>query len=55
MSRSDGGRGRVDPNAQFLGQQSTGGLGNHAGPELALYRLVRWLLNRRDRKKNDSR
>ena len=37
--------GRLDPNAQFLGEQSQQ-RGNDAGPELALYRLVRWLMTR---------
>lgn len=36
-----------DPNAQFLGEESQGGLGNHAGLEMALHRLVRWLMTRR--------
>jgi hypothetical protein len=36
---------QVDPNAQFLGQQSS--VGNNAGLDLALYRLIRWLMNRR--------
>lgn len=34
-------------NAAFLGDSSQGGLGNHAGPEMALYRAVRWLFKRR--------
>ena len=36
----------TDPNAGFLGEQSQEHAG-HAGPELAGYRLVRWLMNRR--------
>lgn len=36
-----------DANAAFLGESSQGGLGNHAGPEMALYRLVRRLFTRR--------
>lgn len=36
-----------DPNSRFLGEQFQGGTGNAAGPELALYRLVRWLMNRK--------
>jgi hypothetical protein len=36
-----------DANAAFLGDSSQGGLGNHAGPEMAVYRLVRWLFARR--------
>ena len=38
---------RRDPNADFLGEQSQGGEGNHAGPELSLFRLVRWFMNRK--------
>ena len=36
-----------DPNSHFMGEQFQGGTGNAAGPELALYRLVRWLINRK--------
>lgn len=36
-----------DPNAAFLGDSSQGGLGNHAGPEMAVYRAARWLFKRR--------
>lgn len=36
-----------DPNSRFLGERSQGGTGNAAGPELAIYRLVRWLMTRR--------
>ena len=36
-----------DPNAAFLDESSQGGLGNHAGPEMAVYRAVRWLFKRR--------
>jgi hypothetical protein len=34
------------PDPGFLGEQSQGGTGNHAGPELALARLVSRLLGR---------
>ena len=44
MRGADVAQGKPDPNAQFLGEQSQGG--NQAGPELWLYRLVRWLMNR---------
>ena len=40
-------RAAEEANAAFLAESSQGGLGNHAGPELALYRLVRWLFTRR--------
>jgi hypothetical protein len=36
------------PDPGFLGEQSQGGMGNHAGPELALARLLSWLLGRKD-------
>jgi hypothetical protein len=35
------------PDPSFLGEQSQAGQGNHAGPELALARLVRWMGGRR--------
>jgi hypothetical protein len=35
------------PDPSFLGEQSQGGMGNHAGIELALARLLRWLLGRK--------
>jgi len=35
-----------DPNSRFLGEQLHGGTGNAAGPELALYRFVRWVMTR---------
>ncbi len=47
MARRREGLPDADPNAQFLGEQSQGGLGNHAESELALYRLVRWLMTRK--------
>jgi hypothetical protein len=37
--------GASDPS--FLGEQSQGGMGNHAGPDLAVTRLLAWLLGRR--------
>lgn len=37
---------RRTPHDPLLAGPSQGGEGNHAGPELALYRLVRWLLHR---------
>lgn len=42
--------GRLDPNAVFLAEQSQGG-GNAAGPLLACYRFVRWLLVTRRRER----
>ncbi|MGY1669535.1 hypothetical protein [Geodermatophilus sp. SYSU D00710] len=36
------------PDPGFLGEESQGGTGNHAGPELALARLLRSFLGRRD-------
>jgi hypothetical protein len=36
------------PDPSLLGEQSQGGMGNHAGPELALARLLNWLLGRKD-------
>jgi hypothetical protein len=36
------------PDPSFLGEQSQGGMGNHAGPELALARLLNWFLGRKD-------
>ena len=36
-----------DPDRTFLGEQSQGGTGNHAGPELALMRLLSWWQHRR--------
>ena len=36
-----------DPDRTFLGEQSQGGMGNHAGPELAFMRLLSWWLHRR--------
>ena len=45
--RLRGSSSRTDPNAGFLGDASQGQPGNDSGPELALYRLVRWLTNRR--------
>ena len=42
-------RTQPDPNAEFLGEQSQGGTGNAAGPELALHRFVRWLMVTRRR------
>jgi hypothetical protein len=44
MPRRTGDDGR-DPNDQFLGEQSQAGSGS-AGLELALHRLVRWLMTR---------
>ena len=35
------------PDPNFLGEQSQGGQGNHAGPELAFLRLLRWFGGRR--------
>ncbi|MGY1697974.1 MULTISPECIES: hypothetical protein [unclassified Geodermatophilus] len=35
------------PDPSFLGEESQGGMGNHAGPELALARLLNWVLGRR--------
>lgn len=46
MARRGAGRGDADPSAQSIGEQSQG-MGNQAGPELALYRLVRWLMTQR--------
>ncbi len=54
MARRRAGRRDADPNAQCLGEQSEGGLGNQAGAELVLYRLVRWLTTRR-RNRRSSR
>jgi hypothetical protein len=42
---------RHAPDPRFLGEQSQGGMGNHAGPELALARLLSWLLRRKDDRK----
>jgi hypothetical protein len=39
---------RPAPDPNFLGEQSQAAMGNHAGPELAVARLVRWLLGRKD-------
>ena len=49
MPRRTGDDGR-DPNDQFLGEQSQAGSGNAAGLELALHRLVRWLMTRKQRR-----
>jgi hypothetical protein len=51
LDRNDRNR-RVDPSAAFQADASQGGLGNHAGPELALYRFVRWLITRARTRKN---
>lgn len=42
---NDDSDGKLDPNAQFLGQQAS--TGNSAGIELGLQRLVRWWSVRR--------
>jgi hypothetical protein len=44
---------RRDPGADFLGEQSS--VGNNAGVDLALARLIRWFGQRRDaRRKRGS-
>jgi hypothetical protein len=45
LDRKDPDR-RVNPNAVFQAEASQGA-GNHSGPHLALYRLVRWVITRR--------
>src|SRR4051812_17761227 len=39
---------RAAPDPSFLGEQSQGGTGNHAGPEPTLARLLSWWLGRKD-------
>ncbi|MQA32562.1 hypothetical protein [Modestobacter roseus] len=47
LDRGPWGRdGRHDPNGGFLGEQAS--VGNAAGPDLAVARLIRWLGRRRD-------
>src|SRR3954469_20832726 len=39
---------RAAPDPSFLGEQSQGGTGNHAGPEPTLPRLLSWWLGPKD-------